>query len=81
MLPFFLQKESPVLEILDLLLGPELRRRLMVRQMFNGELFLKYRPELRLKIHNQINLKTGMRRNELAGLKVRDVHSDFLMVI
>jgi len=26
-------------------------------------------------------LKTGMRRNELAGLKVRDVHSDFLMVI
>ena len=142
----------------------------MVRQMSNDELFLKYQPELRLKIHNQINLKndialldkfreflgdsrpspslakeflsgcyqrslstqaryaatikvpkhlpqyveddqiekllsairgkkshkhsierdllivelylkTGMRRNELAGLKVRDVHSDFLMVI
>ncbi|MBA7661547.1 Tyrosine recombinase XerC [subsurface metagenome] len=53
----------------------------MVRQMFNGELFLKYQPELRLKIHNQINLKTGMGRNELAGLKVRNVHSDFLMVI
>ncbi|HEY87095.1 MAG TPA: tyrosine-type recombinase/integrase, partial [Dehalococcoidia bacterium] len=29
----------------------------------------------------ELYLKTGMRRNELAELKVRDVHSDFLMVI
>ncbi|MBA7680415.1 Tyrosine recombinase XerC [subsurface metagenome] len=29
----------------------------------------------------ELYLKTGMRRNELAGLKVRDVHNDFLMVI
>ncbi len=29
----------------------------------------------------ELYLKTGMRRSELAGLKVRDVHSDFLMVI
>jgi len=36
------QKESPILEILDLLFEPELRRRLMVRQMSNDELFLKY---------------------------------------
>jgi len=55
-----LQEESPVLEILELLFGPELRRGLMVRQMFNDELFLKYQPELRLRIHNQINLKTDI---------------------
>ncbi len=29
----------------------------------------------------ELYLKTGMRRNELAGLKVRDVHRDFIMVI
>jgi len=55
--PVLFQKEPPVLEIMDLLLGPELRRRLMARQMSNDELFLKYRPELLLKIHNQLNLK------------------------
>ncbi len=29
----------------------------------------------------ELYLKTGMRRSELAGLKVRDVHRDFIMVI
>jgi hypothetical protein len=29
----------------------------------------------------ELYLKTGMRRSELADLKVRDVHSDFLMVL
>jgi len=51
------EKEASVLEFLDLLLGPELRRHLKTRQMSNDELFLKYRPELHLKIHNQINLR------------------------
>jgi len=32
----------------------------MVRQMSNDELFLKYQPELRLKIHNPINLKSDI---------------------
>lgn len=32
----------------------------MVRQMFNDELFLKYQPELRLRIHNEINLKNDI---------------------
>ena len=32
----------------------------MVRQMSNDELFLKYQPELCLKIHNRINLKTDI---------------------
>ena len=32
----------------------------MVRQMSNDELFLKYQPELRLKIHNEINLKSDI---------------------
>ncbi|MFC1991458.1 tyrosine-type recombinase/integrase [Chloroflexota bacterium] len=32
----------------------------MVRQMSNDELFLKYQPEMRLKIHNQINLKSDI---------------------
>ena len=66
------QKESPVLEILDLLFEPELRRRLMVRQMSNGKLFLKYQPELRLRIHNEINLK-----NDIALLdKLREFLGD-----
>jgi len=52
------QEESPVLEILDLLFGPELRRRLMVREMFNDELLLKYQPELRLGIHNHPHNQT-----------------------
>ena len=29
----------------------------------------------------ELYLKTGMRWNQLAGLKVRDVHRDFIMVI
>jgi integrase len=29
----------------------------------------------------ELYLKTGMRRNELAGLQVKDVHKDFIMVI
>ncbi|MFC1982930.1 tyrosine-type recombinase/integrase [Chloroflexota bacterium] len=33
----------------------------MVRQMFNDELFLKYQTELRLKIHNPINLKNDIK--------------------
>ena len=32
----------------------------MVRQMSNDELFLKYQPELRPKIHNEINLKNDI---------------------
>ena len=32
----------------------------MVRQMSNDELFLKYHPELRLRIHNEINLKNDI---------------------
>ena len=28
--------------------------------MSNDELFLKYRPEMRLKIHNEINLKNDI---------------------
>ena len=45
---------------MDIIFGPELRGRLMVRQMSNDELFLKYQPELRLKIHNEINLKNDI---------------------
>ncbi len=29
----------------------------------------------------ELHLKTGMRRNELAELKVKDVHKDFIIVI
>ena len=32
----------------------------MVRQMSNDELFPKYHPELRLRIHNEINLKNDI---------------------
>ncbi len=55
MSPVLLKKVPSVFEILDLLLGPQLRRLLMVRQMSNNELFSKYQPELHLKIHNQFN--------------------------
>jgi site-specific recombinase XerD len=60
MSPVLLQKESPVLEALEIIFGPELKRRLMVKQMSNDELFLKYQPELLLKIHNEINLKNDI---------------------
>ncbi len=32
----------------------------MVRQMSNDELFLEYHPELRIRIHNEINLKNDI---------------------
>ena len=32
----------------------------MVKQISNDALFLKYQPELRLKIHNQLNLKNDI---------------------
>ncbi len=32
----------------------------MLRQMSNDELFLKYHPELRIRIHNEINLKNDI---------------------
>jgi len=58
--PVLLQQESSVLELLDIIYGPEIKRRLMVRRMSNDELFAKYQPELRLKIHNPINLKSDI---------------------
>ena len=65
--PVLLQKESSVLEILEIIFGPELRRRLMVRQMSNDELFLKYHPELRLSIHNEVNLKNDVTPDHLSN--------------
>ncbi len=44
----------------------------MGRQMSNDEIFLKYQPELLLKIHNEINLKSDI---------ALDVYRDFIMVI
>ena len=43
-----------------MIFGPELRRRLMVKQLSNDKLFLEYQPELLLRIHNQLNLKNDI---------------------
>ncbi|MDP2931937.1 MAG: hypothetical protein Q8O05_05505, partial [Chloroflexota bacterium] len=43
-------------ELVELLLGPEGRRKLMLRRMTNEELFRSYQDELRLKLRNHKNL-------------------------
>ena len=48
--------ELPIRELLEILLGPEGRRRLMLRQMNNEDLFQLYDSDLVLRLHNAKNL-------------------------
>jgi site-specific recombinase XerD len=47
----------PVRELLAVLLGPEGRRRLVLRQKSNQELFDLYDNDLKLRVHSEPNLK------------------------
>ena len=49
-------EELPIRELLETLLGPEGRRRLMLRRMGNQELFEVYDSDLVLRLHNAKNL-------------------------
>jgi hypothetical protein len=46
----------PLRELLEVLLGPEAKRRLMLRQLSNEELFRLYGGDLALRLHNAKNL-------------------------
>ena len=48
--------ELPIGELLEVLLGSEGRRRLMLRQMNNEDLFQLYDSDLVLRLHNAKNL-------------------------
>jgi hypothetical protein len=50
------QKELPLLELLETLLGPEGRRRLKLRYMTNDGVFQLYDSDLVLRLHNAKNL-------------------------
>ncbi|MFH1662703.1 MAG: tyrosine-type recombinase/integrase [Chloroflexota bacterium] len=56
-MPSVLPEELPIRELLEVLLGPEGKRRLRLRQMKNEELLKLYDSDLILKLHNEKNLK------------------------
>jgi integrase/recombinase XerD len=51
----------PLRELLEVLLGPEAKRRLMLRQLSNEELFRLYDGDLVLRLHNAKNLSDTRR--------------------
>jgi integrase/recombinase XerD len=52
-----LSEDLPLRELLAVLLGPEGKRKLMLRHKTNGELFELYDSDLVVRIHNARNLK------------------------